>query len=264
MDAAPEACGGLSVDNIYVLMTGEYSDRSNVGFVETEEEAKKICDFKNSVKGIYGDEWHYEEIEQYKIDFQNVKLKYRYTFRFHQDKNRTWLMDGKYICEKIETTGGDIIDNIVTIYSKNKKRSYLAEVRFILGDENLEIAKKIAQDKLYERLAMEELEYRYVPPRYIYTFLFEWKEYEPDFRLRKSPEMEVSDSDSIRVNSPDWVNSFQIRHVEDGYQIKMRVVRENEDESAATKEAMDKLGDFVARGRRAGLIMFGATQNLDN
>ena len=249
------------MDKIYVLITGEYSDWAIKGFADTEEEAKRICDFKNSVKRRYDDDWYYKEIGKYKIgaDFSNVKFKYIYTFYFHQDKNRTWLIEKKYVCEKVLDTRDDIDDIGVRIYSENEKRSYRATVSFELDVEDLERAKKIAQDKLYERLAMEELEYRYVPPRFIYTFLFERKEYEKDFHLKQSPEMEVSDSDSIRVNSPELVNSYQIRHINDRYQIKTRVVLENEDESAATKEARDKLDDFIERGRKAGLKMFGAT-----
>ena len=250
------------MDTVYVLISGEYSDWGIMGFAETEEEAKKICEYKNSVKSRYADDWYYEEVDKCKIEFSPRNGKHYYTFRFFQENDRSWVMDKDWKHIKIDEDYAKAAAerDPVFIYDVDRRVRYRAEVNVLLDDENVEKAKKIAQDKLYQRLGEVELKYREVPTRYIYTFLFERKEGEPEWRLPKEPNVEVSDTEKIKYHPPQCVKFFQIGHSDGVYRLKMNIITDVYDEKQATADAWRKMEETAERGRTAGLKMFGAAE----
>lgn len=63
---------------VYVIETGQYSDRHVVGVTDNEEKAKQICDAINSSRGIFKDSTIYTVYDT--DQFQTQKLRYTVDF----------------------------------------------------------------------------------------------------------------------------------------------------------------------------------------
>lgn len=133
--------------NMYLVFVGEYSDRHCVGFCSTEEEAQRFCAVKNSTRQYYSDDYEYEEAECLDgrmdgfVDLgQSVKVQF--------EKNK----DGWTVCWV-----GDVV------YSVRHKPRVLnpdyndyIKVDVWMKEYDKDKAIKIAQDTLYEYLALRE------------------------------------------------------------------------------------------------------------
>lgn len=68
---------------IYVIEQGRYSDRHVVGLVETEEEAKRLCDSLNKCACIYKNSATYTAYDT--KQFQTKKMRYTVTFLYEDE-----------------------------------------------------------------------------------------------------------------------------------------------------------------------------------
>lgn len=68
---------------IYVVSSGEYSDRTNEGYFESEEDAKKYCVAKNSTEKyrLYS----YEKVEKIKLEYDKNSFCYEIKIKIVND-----------------------------------------------------------------------------------------------------------------------------------------------------------------------------------
>lgn len=79
---------------VYVIETGQYSDRHVVGVTDNEEKAKQICDAINGSRGIFNSSTTYAAYDT--DQFQTQKLRYTVDFNiddFPVCEYDDWLYD---------------------------------------------------------------------------------------------------------------------------------------------------------------------------
>ena len=120
---------------VYVIEKGVYSDRHIVGVVETEEEAKRICEIISEKKGskYFEDIASYEEYDTTK--FRTNRLRYIVTEAFGE-----W--DARY----------DDYD----LYSQYKDSTCIYEGAYVVYANSQQQAIKIAQDMAAQGKAEKE------------------------------------------------------------------------------------------------------------
>lgn len=145
------------MDKVYILLTGEYSDTEIQGFVDTEEEAKKICDYNNATSSThYWREWHYEEIERIKENVPDVKPVYVITVKFTKYSGNQWMRSEIrppcecFLSDAEEVKGARYCE--ITPYGADQRYAE-AVVDVVLREPDFDKARKIAQDRLYKKLA---------------------------------------------------------------------------------------------------------------
>lgn len=90
---------------IYVIEQGQYSDRHVVGLVETEEEAKRLCDSLNKCAYIYKNSATYTPYDT--KQFQTKKMRYTVTFLYEDEPQVEYDSYGFY----------DTYDHSIMVYS---------------------------------------------------------------------------------------------------------------------------------------------------
>lgn len=140
---------------VFLVESGEYSDRHPVGYCTSEEKAKVYCAIANQTDKehyIY-DEHYYEEIECLDDRFvANVEVGYETMIIFEEVNNKWELSDlnHPYWPDVISIRKSPRI-----FFDRSRKK---ANVYVWTEDENYEKAKKIAADYFYEKIAEIELE----------------------------------------------------------------------------------------------------------
>ena len=140
------------MDDIYVIVSGEYSDWSIVGYCNNEEEAAKRCFLNNTPEETsYYDEWYYLPVKRMEgIDLSNVHPDYYYEARAFKYSNG-WEFPLSIGVELTEPRSFGVF-----IFNKDSPRcryEQSAQIRFKSKELNREKALKIAQDMLYKKLA---------------------------------------------------------------------------------------------------------------
>lgn len=90
---------------VYVIEQGQYSERHIVGVVETEEEAKQLCDSLNKCAYIFEDSATYRAYDT--KQFQTKKMRYTVTFFYDDEPQVEYDGYGFY----------DVYDHSVMVYS---------------------------------------------------------------------------------------------------------------------------------------------------
>lgn len=148
------------MDNIYVLMTGEYSDTEIQGFVDSEEEAKKICDYHNATSCLhYWREWHYWEVERIKENVPDVKSVYVVTVKLENWLGSGWkLSDIRSDCKCFLSDAPEVKEARYCEITdpRGDKKILEAVCDVVLREPDFDKARKIAQDRLYKKLAEGE------------------------------------------------------------------------------------------------------------
>ena len=116
---------------VYVIERGWYSDKYIAGVVETEEEAKQICDVINSSDTEYYNDARYEEFD---------------TEQFVTRKIR-WIVEENYINKWSAYSENDYFGDEAIENYENYEGNY------IVFADSKEVAIKIAQDLKAEKLA---------------------------------------------------------------------------------------------------------------
>lgn len=155
------------MDKIYVLFTGEYSDKEVQGFVETEEEAERMCEYNNATSDLHSwREWHYEEVEKIKKNVPDVKPVYIITIKFIEfspfgwKRKETAFLCGCYLPDAEEVKNARYCE---ITPADGDKRYTEAVVDVVLREPDSSKAWKIAQDRLYKKLAEQELDGMQLP-----------------------------------------------------------------------------------------------------
>ena len=133
------------MNKIYLIMTGEYSDRHCVGYCTTEEEAKKYCAIKNSahMDDYYHNEYDIEEQECLDGVMDGVP-DIGVSFRIIFDGTNIRFVDDPIISARHKTS----------VFGKNGNS---LEVRIWQKEADENKARKIAQDAVCKWYA-EEME----------------------------------------------------------------------------------------------------------
>ena len=147
------------MNEIYVLITGEYSDWEIQGFVESEEEAIKTCELYNENRDY--DRMYYEHASRFKEfspeKLEQIKRKYNYTIRAWRSENSWHFQEANQI--DIEPTKEWVNEkrevNLCEPIMFNNWDPY-AVITLTLTTVDREKALKIAQDMLYKKLAERE------------------------------------------------------------------------------------------------------------
>lgn len=135
----------------YAIMSGVYSDWNIVGYISNLEDAYKYCAWRNSVDKY--DQYYPVEMpcldENCEID---IEFKYKYRTVFDLRKG-SWAMRDINI-DDVEPTN---LDNYCNIRDGRKQYniSWIA-IEFTMSVLDLDRAKKVAEDKLYQYLAEEQ------------------------------------------------------------------------------------------------------------
>ena len=134
---------------IYGIFNGEYSDWDVLGYYTNREEAEKRCAINNKKCGYY-DEYVIElECLDGKVEMPKDKLHYLHEVVF--DKcDGTWVMRNeptryKYSTEEITQKEIKEGGSWVVIFVKSRQ-----------GETGRKKAEKIAQDRLYQYLALKK------------------------------------------------------------------------------------------------------------
>lgn len=141
------------MDKIYVLTAGEYRDWHVMGFVETEEEAKKICDYKNAVS-TYVD-WHYTETDKYSDECPSVKTIYRITIMLRElasgwEATITYPSCVCFFTDDPEMKEPKFCDITNSFFGEEEIRTAICEID--LDEEDYGKATEIAFERLHKKL----------------------------------------------------------------------------------------------------------------
>ena len=152
------------MEEIYVLITGEYSDWRIEGFVKSEEEAIKTClkfnEEHNGETNLYTfrnyDDMYYMKVELFTYDNLDTIHPY-YSYRINAyKKNDGWFFGNKDEVEVYYYKNNPNINNKVNIRKSNSPWfGDSATIEFSLNTLNRDKALKVAQDILYKKLAEE-------------------------------------------------------------------------------------------------------------
>ena len=149
------------MDKIYILITGEYSDSEIQGFVCTEEEAKKICDYHNATSYLhYWREWHYEEVERIKENVPAVKPVYVVTVKLENWHGAGWkVSDVRPDCKCYLSDAPEVKEARYCEMSDPRGDGKILEAvcDVVLNEADFDRARKIARDRLYKKLAEQSL-----------------------------------------------------------------------------------------------------------
>lgn len=146
------------MDDIYVIIRGEYSDWSIQGYTTKEDEAKRMCAIlRSKEKSKYADKFYYQKVKHFLTpDEMRNKIIYLYDIRFEKTEN------GGYAIHRDEWYG-EYEYYLETDEKAQYKHKFDEEIgvdvdgRIYVGvklhENNLAKAEKIAQDRLYKYIA---------------------------------------------------------------------------------------------------------------
>ena len=126
-------------DKIYIITQGSYSDCHVNNYVNTEEEAIRVCHALNNKKAKYCDEYEYEELEKFTGEVKQTELYKGHRFTLYSTGDEThesWIKT----------------ESIQSIIKGDKSGYYYG----IINEPDEEKARKIFYDKLAEYKAREE------------------------------------------------------------------------------------------------------------
>lgn len=126
-------------DKIYIITSGSYSDYSVDSYVNTEEEAIRVCHTLNNKKARYYNEYGYEELERFTGEVKQIELYKGHRFTIYStgvEAHEPWIKT----------------EPIQSIIKGNKSGYYYG----IINEPDEEKARKIFYDKLAEYKAREE------------------------------------------------------------------------------------------------------------
>lgn len=139
---------------VYLIMVGEYSDRSCVGWCATEEEARRVCAARNSAGGDGGDWYEVEECESLDGSVAgDVCAGWTHRFEFVRDADgwrRRWVGDAY-----LNNRHAPVVRER-NVFDGWRSDTPCVHVRVWRKDEDAEAARKAALDALYEYLAQKE------------------------------------------------------------------------------------------------------------
>lgn len=233
------------MDKVYVLITGEYSDWSIMGFTETEEEAQNICARKNA-ESSWSDEWYYEEVEKRQFDGKPVKMVYCFTVLFHDGGTRNWEISDSFGMNYYASDDKrlDSIDKEVMITGD---LWHSAQCNVILDENNPEKARKIAQDRLYKKLAEVELEYEdMLPPIFLYIACFVWDEERKLWSLSGKSHMEKTNRLDERIEEKA-LGRFELGSEDGKRTILVKTVLDVDDEDEAKRISAERFSAFLEK-----------------
>ena len=126
-------------DKIYMITSGCYSDYSVDSYVDTEEEAIRVCYALNNKKGKYSAEYEYEKLEKFTGEVKKIDLYKGFRFELTVDNNLSCY-------------------SLIKTEPFNNKIGFIYENSYygIINNPDEEKAKKIFYDKLSEFKANEE------------------------------------------------------------------------------------------------------------
>lgn len=246
------------MDKIYVLITGEYSDWCIMGFATTEEEARSICARKNADMSRYDDEWYYEEVDRFDYNSDPAKIVYRFTVTFHDKGTRTWTMDE---------------DTQMSYYASDDKRlesiSKEIEIRgdlwhsatceVLLDENDPDRAKKIAQDRLYKKLAEVELEYEdTLPPKFLYFAYFKWDGEKQSWSLSGKSHMEKTNRLDKRIEEKS-LGRFELGSEDGKRTILVKTVLDVDDEDEAKRISKERFSAFLEKHKGSDVLWLNGT-----
>lgn len=145
-------------DEIYVIISGEYSDWSIQGYAKTKDDAIHVCAYKNAHLKPYEDKWYYQTANY--IHKHSCDIVYVYTLKFENDGFEKYeiLSDTAHEMD-FYSTDDKHLDELQDIVYDPCKHPWYLYVNVKIREANLNLAKKIAQDKLskylYEKMEQE-------------------------------------------------------------------------------------------------------------
>lgn len=136
--------------SVWIITSGEYSDYCVIGYCTTEEQAIQVCASHNAKKTKWGDPYEYAEVECMDGNWVVGPVFYRYGFTFRRS-GETWVL----------SNGANRGDDEHTVTAKTERNVVFqkrgavdwAFVTVTVREPKAELAKKAAQDALYEKLA---------------------------------------------------------------------------------------------------------------
>lgn len=129
---------------IFVIISGEYSDWSIIGYTDNEDDATQICAQHN--KDLSYEDWYYYDINRVESPKQRIPLQYIHTVRFNRGKHGVLMSDYFTLDYYPELSGKSITKTEI----ENAPAWII--VRVPLKEVNWDRAKKIAQDAIYKYL----------------------------------------------------------------------------------------------------------------
>lgn len=143
-----------SENEIFAILSGEYSDWNIEGYTDSEDKAMQICAVHN--KENKHDDWYYAEVKKMENPIRTIELKYVHEVVFDKNMEAWQMMQDPYRYKYFESGDKDIPEHSKIDYWTYTDRIIVATIP--MKENNRKKAEKIAQDMLYQFLAMQ-------PPR---------------------------------------------------------------------------------------------------
>jgi hypothetical protein len=144
--------GAIMNNNVFIIISGWYSDWKIEGYALTEEDAMQICAQHNAQDGMSGD-WYYEEVESMNTPPKKERIRFVHKFTFWRRKNGWEIRDGfydvDYYAENDRTALRDLKIKEIR-FSGTSLREFRIYVPTF--ENNKERAQKVAQDAFYQYL----------------------------------------------------------------------------------------------------------------
>lgn len=139
------------MDEIFAIISGEYSDWNIEGYTDSEDSAMRICAVHN--KETEYDDWYFTKVEKMEKPIRTIELKYVHEVLFDKSMDK-WVMRQEPDRYKYFENGDKEIPE------KSKVNYWIHNSGIIVAtipmkENNRKKAEKIAQNMLYQFLAMQ-------------------------------------------------------------------------------------------------------------